>query len=172
MLLSSSTSADLDTSSSSCAQGDLCDASSLLKLFQDDGKLNDELELDLLSENGIDTVIHTIQDEYLLPHVSLLEYDFDDFAILPETKKRGAASCTFYHYPPRTVSPKRRRVSNPHEATNDYIPSVHDLNLPTPSSKEDEVSQYLQNQLDALVKKFQSSYASIMESKQQLEQQH
>jgi hypothetical protein len=156
---------------------DLCDVSSLLKLFQDDGKLlNDELELDLLSENGIDTtvVLHTIQQDDFPHCIDLCEYDLHEFDLLPDTNKRTCA--TFSVFPPSSgacapATTKRRRVSQSEE----YIPSMQDLTLPssaTTTASKDEVSEYLQKRLDTLVKKFQSSYASIMESKQQLDQQY
>jgi hypothetical protein len=168
MLVSSTTTTSstalVDTS------GDLCDVSSLLKLFQDDGKLlNDELELDLLSENGIDTVHHTIQQDDFPHCIDLCEYDLHEFDLLPDTHK---LACSFsMMVPPPSACPatKRRRVSR-----DEYIPSMQDLTLPSSATtaSKDEVSEYLQKRLDTLVKKFQSSYASIMESKQQLEQQH
>lgn len=194
-MLLSSVALPLDTTVS--RKEELCDAAHLLELFQDEeGKLNDELELDLLSENGIlssdwhvgGDVIHHIQSEDV-HNIDLLEYDLEELCgehdagalfldAVPIVNNHKKRSCTFYNYPP-TLSPsptKRRRISasSCSSEEEEYIPSVQDLKLPTTTptatdQKQDEVSKYLQERLDSLVQKFQSSYASIMESKQQLQ---
>jgi len=164
---------------------------------------NDELELDLLSENGFiqeewllgnhdngEENVHCIpfQQECasLLPQIDLLQYDMDELEQHQQyIAEESTTTCTFYNYPPSmspsnnekrvravftpdALSPsKRRKVSEDGE----YIPSVQDLKLPfvTPEEKSDEVSKYLQERLEELLQKFQSSYASVMESKKKLQ---
>lgn len=197
----------------------------LLELWQDEDKallLNDELELDLLSENSIihqeewcvlgsfvekEEQVHCIpyptddcSSASLLPKIDLLQYDIAELeqeqSSLDSSSSESRA-CTFHNYPPNNVlkrnhmmvvngkavftslddekeeSPsKRRKVSSDSSASQEYIPSIKDLNLPqvTPNEKkEDAVAKYLQERLDELVQQFQSSYASVMESKQKLQ---
>ena len=172
MLVSSTTTTSstalVDTS------GDLCDVSSLLKLFQDDGKLlNDELELDLLSENGIDTV-HSHYSNKTIFHIVLtcVNMIYTSLTFCPTRQQAGAcARFPCIRHQAACPATKRRRVSQ----SDEYIPSMQDLTLPSSASllhPKMKFRNIFKTRLDTLVKKFQSSYASIMESKQQLDQQH
>jgi hypothetical protein len=153
---------------------------------------DDELESDLLSENGLDLPI--LKQEWPFQDSTsfdLLQYDVKEIQDAQQqepvspSKKRSQTCCIFFHYPPGRISLDKVRKIVPYgkgffvdetqespskrRKLDDDIPSVEDLKLPSSSlDKDDPVAVALQEQLQDLLHKFKASYASLMDSKKHL----
>ena len=166
----------------------------LFEIWQVDGSFHDdELESDLLSENGLDLPI--FKQEWLFQgstSFDLLQYDHakemrgaQQQETVSPSKKWSQTCCNFLHYPAGLVSLDKVRQIVPYGKgvfddetqesplkrckLDDYIPSVEDLMLPSSSvDKDDPVAVALQEQLQDLIDKFKTSYASLMDTKKQL----
>lgn len=166
----------------------------LFEIWQVEGSFHDdELESDLLSENGLD--LPMLKQEWLFPgstSFDLLQYDDKEMqdtqqreSSVSPSKKRSPTCCNFLYYPPGLISLDKVRKIVPYGKgvfddemqesprkrckLDDDIPSLEDLTLPSFSLKKDDpVAVALQEQLQDLLDKFKTSYASLMDTKKQL----
>jgi hypothetical protein len=158
----------------------------LFEIWQVEGSFHDdELESDLLSENGLDLKEEWLFQGFPPPLVDLVHYNFPEMQPQEQTKKRTRTCCTFLHYPPgrisldkvRRIVPYGKGVFDENESPSkrrkldDDIPSVEDLKLPSleKNNKDDPVAEALQEHLQDLLTKFKNSYASLMDTKKQLD---
>jgi hypothetical protein len=160
----------------------------LFEIWQVEGSFHDDelqLESDLLSENGLDLNEEWLVDVFPPPLVDLVHYNSLEIQPQEHTKKRSRTCCNFLHYPPgrisldkvRRIVPYGKGVFDENESPSkrrkidDHIPSVEDLELPSleKSNKDDPVAAALQDQLQDLLTKFKNSYASLMDTKKQLD---
>jgi hypothetical protein len=167
----------------------------LFEIWQVEGSFHDdELESDLLSENGLD--LPMLKQEWLFPgstSFDLLQYDDKEMqdtqqlweSSVSPSKKRSRTCCNFLYYPPGLISLDKVRKIVPYGKgvfddemqespwkrckLDDDIPSLEDLMLPSFSlNKDDPVAVALEQQLQDLLDKFKTSYASLMDTKKQL----
>lgn len=165
----------------------------LFEIWQVEGSFHDdELEYDLLSENGLDLPI--IKQEWPFQDSTpfdLLQYDAKEMQDAQQqepaspSNKRSRTRCNFLHYPPGRISLDKVRKIVPYgkgvfvdetqespskrRKLDDDIPSVEDLKLPSSSlNKDDPVAVALHEQLQDLLYKFKTSYASLMDTKKHL----